>query len=122
MIDSWLRPRCGRLRHLAGLLGVVLMSFSVTACGAGEAPAGRAVGASSVAAQPQDVRDFIARRRQCDHFRGEEASDAKRQAMLDAKLKEFCTGSDAQLAALKKKYSADKAVTKELSTFDAQIE
>ncbi len=47
---------------------------------------------------------------------------AKRQAFLDAKLKETCSGTDKQLAELRKRYKTNKAVTKALSGFDDTIE
>ncbi|MBQ0958979.1 hypothetical protein KAK06_08405 [Ideonella sp. 4Y11] len=76
----------------------------------------------SGAALPDDVRDFVARRDQCDHFRGEETDNEKRQAFLDEQLKKYCTGTDAQLAQLKKKYAGQSAATKALSRFDPRIE
>ena len=108
-------PRC-----LVGFLTVTSLAIATLACSAGES---KSVAASTPNVTPnQDLRDFIARRQQCDHFRGEEASTPKRQAELDAKLKEFCTGTDAQLSALKKKYRDDKAASKTLADFDANIE
>jgi hypothetical protein len=73
-------------------------------------------------ALPDDVRDFVARRDQCDHFRGEETENEKRQAFLDEQLKKYCAGTDAQLAQLKKKYAGQAAVGKALSRFDPRIE
>lgn len=87
--------------------------------------AGLLVGTSacqSGTALPDEVRDFVARRDQCDHFRGEEASSEKRQAYLDEQLKKYCAGTDAQLAQLKKKYAGQPAVGKALARFDARIE
>jgi hypothetical protein len=70
----------------------------------------------------QDLADFVARRKQCDHFRGEEGSTPKRKAELAAKLKESCAGSDAQLAALKQKYRDNQEASKTLAAFDPSIE
>jgi hypothetical protein len=114
--------RGARFRCVIDILVLFASSLAGSACGAGETPSASAAAASSAVRSTRDVRDFIARREQCDHFRGEEANDPKRQAMLDAKLKAFCTGTDAQLAALKKKYGANKPVQKALSRFDANIE
>ena len=122
MIDRNVRAHGSSFRGVVGLLALGALSLTGSACGAGDAPAAATAAASSARGSPRDVSNFIARREQCDHFRGEEAHDAKRRATLEAKLKEFCTGTDAELAALKKKYSADKAVHKTLSRFDPSIE
>jgi hypothetical protein len=120
--------------RLAGLLALIALALSTLACNAREAaPAATATATATATTTPaaasapataagQDLRDFVARRQQCDHFRSEEGSTPKRKAELAAKQKEFCTGSDAQLTALKKKYSADKAASKTLAGFDAEIE
>lgn len=103
------------------LLATALLALAASACGAREAPAAGAA-ASASGGLPKEVQAFVARRQQCDHFRGEEASDPKRQAFLDAKLKETCGGTDKQLAELRKRYKTNKAVTKALSGFDDTIE
>ena len=110
-----------RPRLVAGFLALGGLALATLACSAGESRPAAASAASSTAAG-NDLRIFIARREQCDHFRGEETSSTKRQAELDLKLKEFCAGTDAQLAALKKKYRNDKNVSKTLAGFDARIE
>jgi len=109
-------------RRLVGFLALSVLALATVACSAGESKPAAASAPTSGAAAGQDLRDFVARRRQCDHFRGEEAGTPKRQAELDAKLKEFCSGTDAQLTALKKKYRDDKAASKTLAGFDANIE
>lgn len=116
------RVRVGA-RALINMLAVAALVLAVSACGAHEATTSGAA-SSAATSLPQDVRDFVACRRQCDHYRGrgEEANDVKRQAFLDAKLKQFCSGTDRQLTTLRARYKADKAVTKALSSFDAQIE
>ncbi len=124
--------------RLRSFLALGAMALVTLACGARESkPAAASAPTSATANAPasptattptgaaaadQDLRNFVARRKQCDHFRGEEGSTPKRQAELAAKLKEFCTGSDAQLAALKKKYRDDKAASKTLAGFDDNIE
>jgi hypothetical protein len=84
-------------------------------------PAAAVVAATTTTLDP-DFGDFVARRKQCDHFRGEEGNTPKRKAELSAKLKEFCAGSDAQLAALKAKYRDNSEASKTLAAFDANIE
>ncbi|MFZ6713122.1 hypothetical protein [Undibacterium sp. TC9W] len=73
-------------------------------------------------AQPADVREFVVRRDTCDHLRGEDPGEGKNRAAFDARIDKACKGSDAQLAALKRKYKADKTVMSLLSAYDAQIE
>lgn len=102
------------------LLATALLALAASACGARETPTPAA--ASAAGGLPKEVQAFVARRQQCDHFRGEEATDPKRQAFLDAKLKETCSGTDAQLADLRKRYKSNKAATKALSGFDDRIE
>jgi hypothetical protein len=71
---------------------------------------------------PEDVARFVERRDRCDHFRGEEAFDAKRREFLEQQTLELCVGSDQQLAKLKKKYGSNKAVMTKLNEYEAQIE
>ncbi|WP_196233077.1 hypothetical protein [Sphingomonas segetis] len=73
-------------------------------------------------ALPADVAAFVERRDACDHFRGEEPYDAARAAELKTKLAETCTGTDAALAALRRKYSGNRQVIERLSGYDGQIE
>jgi hypothetical protein len=77
---------------------------------------------SDAAVVPEDVRTFVARREGCDHFRGEEAYDEERGRFIRENLEELCTGTDAQLAALKEKYANDKGVIAKLSGFEETIE
>jgi hypothetical protein len=71
---------------------------------------------------PDDVNQFIVRREQCDHFRGEEAYDEERGRFLAQKLDSFCKGTDGELAALKRKYAVRGDLTKRLSEFESMIE
>ena len=65
---------------------------------------------TGAAVLPEDVVRFIERRDACDHFRGEEAYDARRREFLEQQTLKLCVGSDKQLAGLKKKYAGNKAV------------
>jgi hypothetical protein len=78
--------------------------------------------AALVAALPQDVLAFRARRDQCDHFRGEEGYDAQRAAFLAAELARTCTGSDAALAALRERYRQDPSALAALKDYEDTIE
>lgn len=71
---------------------------------------------------PEDVARYIERREACDHWRGEEAYDAEREAEILRGICQSCPGSDAGLARLKKKHGADKAVQKRLAEFEPNIE
>jgi hypothetical protein len=71
---------------------------------------------------PEDVARFVERRDECDHFRGEEAFDAKRREFLEQETLKLCVGSDKQLADLKKKYGGNKAVMTKLNEYEAVIE
>lgn len=78
--------------------------------------------AAPASALPQDVAAFIERRDQCDHFRGEEPYDDTRAAELAVKLRETCTGTDAALERLKKKYAGSAAISAKLAGYDPAIE
>ena len=71
---------------------------------------------------PKDVATFVEKRDLCDHFRGEEPFDEERRKFLYKNMKELCTGTDRQLAELKKKYQGNSTVMKKLSTYEVNIE
>jgi hypothetical protein len=71
---------------------------------------------------PRDVRAFIARRDECDHFRGEEPSDEARAAELERKLKQTCTGTDAALAALRRDHAGEPAAIAALANYEDSVE
>lgn len=71
---------------------------------------------------PQDVQAFVGKRDMCDHFRGEVPYDKARRQFLIRKMDELCTGTDARLAALKKKYASDETVQSTLAKYEPQIE
>ena len=81
---------------------------------------------SACATEPAtpDLAAFLQRREACDHFRGEVPDPPADERMREVlqKQDEYCTGTDAQLAALKKRYRDDPAVTKQLAEFEPQIE
>lgn len=56
------------------------------------------------------------------HFRGEEPYDQERRAFLQQRLVEFCVGTDKELAELKQKYQANKAITERLNRYEPFIE
>lgn len=71
---------------------------------------------------PAEVETFINRRNDCDHFRGEASPDAGRQAEIDRELRRLCTGTDAALASLLKRYAKNASVQKALADFELNIE
>ncbi len=73
-------------------------------------------------AYPADIRQFMSRRDLCDHFRGEEPYDAERRHFLEMKMKNFCTGTDGQLARLKEKYRDNAHILNKLNEYEANIE
>lgn len=71
---------------------------------------------------PAEVTAFMVDRDGCDHFRGEEPYDAERRAYLEQSIVELCTGSDAKLAGLRRRYAADKDVIAALGGYEERIE
>lgn len=71
---------------------------------------------------PADVVSFRVKRDECDHFRGEEPSDDARAAFLAKATERTCTGSDAALASLRKRYANKPAVIAALASYDDEIE
>ena len=80
------------------------------------------VGAAETVGLPAKVAAFLERRESCDHWRGERGYDKERQADIDWAMCQACPGTDAQLARLKKKYAANKAVMQKLSEIEPNIE
>ena len=73
---------------------------------------------------PNDVRQFIAQRDACDHFRGElpEPEEVERMREVTSQAEKRCRGTDRRLRSLKKKYDSDANVKKRLNVYDEQIE
>lgn len=71
---------------------------------------------------PGEISAFIARRQSCDHFRGEEPYDPARAAEIALGIREFCTGTDAELARLKRIHARNPAVRRALADYDIRIE
>lgn len=68
------------------------------------------------------ARPYIIRRQACDHFRGEPPYSPERQTFLNDKMRETCTGTDAELQRLRAKYRDDPATVKALADFEDCIE
>ena len=82
-----------------------------------------ALAACAIGATP-DLATFLERRATCDHLRGEipDPPDAARMREIEQQTAQVCSGTDAQLAALKKRYRDDPVVSRQLADFEPQIE
>ena len=71
-----------------------------------------------------DLASFLERRADCDHWRGEvpDPPDPDRMREVERQTALTCKGTDAQLAALKKRYRDDPVVSKQLAAFEPQVE
>lgn len=97
-----------RHRCAVGLTGALL-----TACG---------LSSGAAVDLPRDVTRFFERRETCDHLLGEEPYDEQRRRYLERQARKFCSGSDAELAALKVKYADDPRIAEQLKGYDTDIE
>jgi hypothetical protein len=71
---------------------------------------------------PPDVSAFMEKRNLCDHFRGEDPYDEERRAFLEENITKFCTGTDVELAELKKKYLNNNSIMCVLNQYEEKIE
>lgn len=78
--------------------------------------------AAQSTAFPQEVTSFMVDRDGCDHFRGEEPYDNDRRVYLAENIAELCTGTDARLAMLRRRYAGNPAVIAALHGYDDRIE
>ena len=80
--------------------------------------------ACAAAPATPDLATFLDRRATCDHFRGEipDPPDAARMREIEQQMTQYCTGTDAQLALLKKRYRDNPAVMKQLDELEPRIE
>jgi hypothetical protein len=71
-----------------------------------------------------DLAAFLERRAECDHWRGEvpDPPDPERMREVEQQTAQTCKGTDADLAALKKRYRDDPVVSKQLAAFEPQVE
>ncbi|NML14046.1 hypothetical protein [Azohydromonas caseinilytica] len=97
-------------------------SAQATASTASAPGASAASATAPPAALPAEITAFRARRDACDHFRGEEAYDAQRAAFLQAQLKKHCTGTDRELADLRRRYASDANALAALKDYEDQVE
>ncbi len=98
--------------------GLLLLSLSGACCW----PTLAADRQSDTFKLPEDVRAFMERRDGCDHFRGEDSPYAERRAQIDEELNRLCTGTDAELARLKRLYAENETVQRLLAEYEVNIE
>lgn len=75
------------------------------------------LGGPKPAALPKDVVAYIERRNECEHFIGEEPYDEARRKYLTRVIRETCTGSNRDLAALRAKYRSRPEILEALADF-----
>lgn len=85
-------------------------------------PAASIVAAPVAATPPAEVTAYREERDKCDHFRGEDPTDAKRRAELRRQMDKFCKGTDARLAELRRKFAGQPAVLATLKDYEDSIE
>ena len=80
--------------------------------------------AACAAPRAPDLAIFLERRATCDHLRGEvpDPPDPQRLREVEQGVAAYCTGTDAQLAALRQRYRDDPVVTKQLAQFEDRVE
>lgn len=71
---------------------------------------------------PSAVTAFMVDRDGCDHFRGEEPYDEDRRVFLEENIRQLCTGTDARLAKLRKRYADNPDVIAALAQYEDKIE
>lgn len=73
---------------------------------------------------PMNVDEFFERRDICDHLRGEfpDPPNPERAKEIIEGIDKYCTGTDAQLAALKVRYADNPAILKRLNAYEPRIE
>ena len=85
------------------------------------------IGISNAATNlPIEVQSYIETREACEHFRGEpwEKTDEykNRKEFIFAKVKEYCSGTDKQLAKLRHKYRKLEFVMNSLRKYRTKID
>lgn len=115
-VAEWVRQS---LRQAHGALLGVLVSALVLAPSCG----GEAMGSEeSVPAVPGEVVSFVERRDLCEHSRGEEPYDEERRRFVEERLRESCSGIDAELIHLLETYRGHPAALALLSDYPAVLD
>lgn len=71
---------------------------------------------------PRSAAAYVTKRDQCDHWRGEDPYDAARASEINAKVRKLCTGTDSELAKLRRRYHANKRVMAALRHYETSVE
>jgi len=127
------------IKHIAVITLIVASFITGSAVGEGVCATEQCSNASKIPGLPLDVLSFVNRRDGCDHFRGEPTDfdeaylnqagedglreQRERAEFINQNIAELCTGTDAQLRALKVRYdAADSSIIKLLNTYEPTIE
>jgi hypothetical protein len=71
---------------------------------------------------PKEITKFIERRESCDRWRGEDGYSKERQANINRAVCQTCTGTDAELKRLKRKFKYRPDLQTKLNNFEPQME
>ena len=71
---------------------------------------------------PAAIVAFRERRDACDHFRGEDAYDAKRAAFLSAEIAKACAGTDKALEDLRQRHAGNARALAALKDYEDKVE
>jgi hypothetical protein len=129
------------LDDMKKLITGVLACFSLFAgsvVGEGTCATDQCENARKILDLPADVQSFVSRRDGCDHFRGEPTEfdqaylertgeqglreQQERADFVNQNVARLCSGTDAQLRALKARYAANPTIIKLLNSYESQIE
>ena len=127
------------MKKYLAVLTLVAAGFIIgNALGDGICATEQCANAHKISGLSSDVLSFVNRRDGCDHFRGEPTDfdeaylkragkeglreQKERAEFVNNNIARLCAGTDAQLFALKARYSADSSVLDVLNTYDENIE
>ena len=110
-------PACGESGRDSPAKPEAAASAPAVAAAAGARPA-----TPTEAPLPVAIVAFRERRDACDHFRGEDAYDAKRAAFLAAEVAKACAGTDRALADLRQRHAGDARALAALKDYENKVE
>jgi hypothetical protein len=82
----------------------------------------------AVQSDPQELADYIAQCKMCEHFRqepwpeGTSSEETERRAFITGQLERYCKGAEQTRDALKRKYGSNRAVMERLQSYEAQFQ
>ena len=124
--------------HIAVIILSVLSFIATSAFAEDNCATEQCSNAYKISGLPEDVLSFVENRDGCDHFRGEPTDfdeayikqdvikgrqeQKERADFVNQNITELCTGTDAQLRALKARYAANPSLLKLLNSYEPKIE